>query len=396
MKALRAQVVDGITYADTYLDLLPASEHKTAALAARQEAARKLDMAGQLAPAARSAEDFARMEAVLQQAADEVQTSRKAIDLATGGTGIAVGVAGTNYTATPAAANGAAFQAAPVVSDLRADLIPENERSACFFCSRPARISELKPVTFVVNGQRRKVLACADDVQSVERGTTPEVQSVSENGQNVPWFRARSYNPYRDYGHATFSHAQPAGSSGGFGHASVGVTHSASPAHGITHTESHPSYCPAPTYYDNGLSDAIFWSLMLTPEPVPYPVFVEPNGMVTGDPGMAFAPPMGYDGPLTDGTNGMDSGYDFGMPAPDSSGWDAFDAQDNGAFPGGSDGSDFGDLNLGGDSGAGWDNGGSDAGSGFDSSGSSDWGGSDSGSSFDSGGGSDFGGGGDS
>ena len=413
VKALREQVVNGITYADTYLDLLPASEHKTAALTARQEAARNLEMAGTLAPNARTPQDFARMEAVLQQANDDAQKSRSEIDIATGGTGVAVGINGTDFHATPATASGPAFQSAPIQTDIQASLIPENERSVCFFCSRPARVSDLTAVNFVVNGQRRKVLACADDARTIQQGAAPQIQSINENGQQVPWFRSQSYNPYRDYGH------QPnAGAGGNFAHPSGGFGSTAGISHGIAHSSAQTP--PQPGYYGGGYgygyganynwySDMIFMNMLMASEPVPYPVYVDSGGMMTDNPAYAMAPPIDNFNNSYDGANGAyDGGYD--MPglnapdnaAPDNSGWDAFDQMDAslGAYdvndPAGLDANqDFGSADAG--SGSDW-GGGQDAGTTFDSgydAGSSfdSGGGFDSGASFDSGGGFDGGGG---
>ncbi len=400
VKALREQVVNGITYADTYLDLLPASEHKTAALLARQEAARQLEMAGKLAPAARTPQDFARMEAVLQQASDEAEKSRREIDLATGGTGVAVGISGTDYHATPATANGVAFQSAPVQTDMDASLIPENERGVCFFCSRPSRVSELTAVNFVVNGQRRKVLACADDARTIQQGAAPQIQSVDENGQRVPWFRAANYNPYRDYGRM----AGASNSGGNFAHAPGGFGATGGVSHGIAQSSAHPAPPPLPGYYGGGYdygygynwySDAIFLNLLLAPEPVPYPVYIDAGGYMTDNPALALAPPMENFNSPYDAGGGFDfntPGYDAaGNVAADHSGWDAFDQLDANLAnydvnaPG--DFGDFGNVDF--DP--------TDAGNATDWGGSSDTGQSyDSGSSFDSGSSYDSGGGFDS
>ena len=393
VKALREQIINGITYADTYLDLLPASEHKTAALTARQEAARKLEMAGHLAPTAKTPADFARMEAVLQQASDDAQKSKTEIDLATGGTGVAVGVDGTDYHATPATANGAAFQSAPIQPDININSIPENERSVCFFCSRPARISDLTAVNFVVNGERRKVLACADDARTIQQGAAPQIQSIEENGQRIPWFRSSSYNPYRDYGHAPVA----ASSGGNFAHAPGGFGSAAGVSHGIAQSSARP-VSPAPGYYGYGYgynynwySDAIFMRMLLAPEPVPYPVFINMNGGVTDDPGLALAPPI-------EDFGGGNIGYDLPGFAPENSGWDAFDQLDANMAnydvnaPGDFGNTDFGPTDAGGatDWSESFDAGGStDSGGSFDSGSSSD-----SGGGFDSGGSSDSGGGG--
>ena len=279
------------------------------------------------------------MEAVLQQASDDAQKSRSEIDIATGGTGVAVGINGTDFHATPATASGPAFQSAPIQTDIQASLIPENERSVCFFCSRPARVSDLTAVNFVVNGQRRKVLACADDARTIQQGAAPQIQSINENGQQVPWFRSQNYNPYRDYGHTP-----NAGAGGNFAHPSGGFGSTAGISHGIAHSSAQPP--PQPGYYGGGYgygysanynwySDMIFMNMLMASEPVPYPVYMDSGGMMTGDPAYAMAPPIDNFNNSYDGANGAyDGGYD--MPglnapdnaAPDNSGWAAFDQMD--------------------------------------------------------------------
>ena len=184
VQLLHGAVVNGIAYADTYLDLLPASSEAEQARGARQQAAGLLDQANALTPTARTVEDYGRLEALLEQANALTRTCHSLIDTATGGTGLAVAVDGTDYKATPATHdNTPPDQSAPIIANLRVEDIPANERAACFFCSRPARITDLTPITVAINGQRRKVLACADDVRIIQQGATPKVRSVSAGGE---------------------------------------------------------------------------------------------------------------------------------------------------------------------------------------------------------------------
>lgn len=328
VQRLYGEVVSGISYADTYLDLLPNTTAASEAKLARQSAAEHLDRAQFTVKSARTPEDYGRAEAVLEQAKAEAALCRSKIDIATGGTGFAVAVDGTDYRATPA--SNATF-AAPVVSGLRAEDIPINERGVCFFCARPSRITDLTPITIVDKGQRRKVLACADDVRIVQQGATPQVRTVAYNGQNVPWYASRSYDPYRDY------------YGGGYG------------------------YVPVYGGYGSGMMDGfLLGALLMNPYPMAYPVFVDSSGYATND-FNASAPPVTNDG-------------GWGGYSGDNSGGDWSNNQ------GGDQGS--GDAGVGG---VDW-SGNTDT-SGGDTSGS-DFGGIDFGGG-DSGGGSDFGGGGD-
>jgi hypothetical protein len=328
VQRLHREVVEGISYADNYLDLLPASDDATAARQARQEAAALLEQAKSSARAARTPEDYGRAQALLEQAQEQVAACRKHIDIATGGTGVAVAVEGTDYKATPATAT----QAAPVLSNIHPDDIPENERAACFFCSRPARISDLTPVTITLNGQRRKVLACADDVRIIQNGATPEVRTVEENGRSIPWSQSRAYDPYRDY------------------------------------NRYPPVYAPGYGSYDGGFfSGLLLGSLISPPVPMAYPVFVTPSGYATND--WQAADPNtipeqtagGSDDPGLDHVGGADF---FGV-----GGNNAGDSGDFGTADfGGSDfgGSDFGGSDFGGSDFGGSDFGGGDSGGGGD------------------------------
>lgn len=159
--------------------------------------------------------------------------------------------------------------------------IPANERAACFFCSRPARITDLTPITIAINGQRRKVLACADDVGIIQRGATPKVRSMSAaGGQAVPWYASRGYDPYRDYYRSDMVFV---------------------PGYG----------------YGGGVADGfLFGALMSQPYAMPYPVFINQNGDPTNDFVQAGPPAYADNGFNGDNTGGYDNsaaaGYDNG------------------------------------------------------------------------------------
>ena len=306
VERLHGDVVNGIAYADNYLDLLPASSDATQAQGARQQAAGLLEQANALVPTARTPADFGRIEALLEQAKQLTQTCHSFIDKATGGTGLAVAIDGTDYKATPATHdNTPPDQSAPILPHLRVEDIPANERAACFFCSRPVRITDLTPITVAINGQRRKVLACADDVRIVQQGATPKVRSVSTgNGHSVPWYASRGYDPYRDYYRSDMVFV---------------------PGYG----------------YGSGVADGyLFGALMSQPYAMPYPVFVGPSGDPSND-FIQSGPPVYTDNSFN-GLGGNDAGVggvDFGGNA-DAGG--AADFSSSGSVDFGSSGSDFG------------------------------------------------------
>ncbi len=313
---LRGETVTDLAYADVYLELLPDTPDAQAAKAARAKSAELFDQARRIARSARTPEDLERAEVIMQQARDEAGICRQYLDRATGGTGYAVAVDGTEFRATPAAAG---TRPAPVSRDLNIDSIPERDRAACYFCSRPSDIANLTPVTIAMDGQRRKVLACPDDVRAIREGAPPQVRTVSVGGQPRPWFAAPGYDPYRDY------------------------------------WLDEPVYAPA--YW--GAADAMWTGLMLgtmLSDPIPYPVYVDGGGVPTADPGAAFeAPPEPSD------LGGVGEASFFGVPeASDFGGGADTGSTDFGSTDFGS--SDFGSTDFGGS-----DFGGGDSGGGGDS-----------------------------
>lgn len=335
VQRLHGEVVEGISYADTYLDLLPPSSELTAAVQQRQAAAQLLEQAKGFARAARTPLDYGRAQALLEQAKASTFACRQYIDTATGGTRFAIALEGTDYRVTPALG---VAQAAPVIAGWRSEDIPSHERGACFFCSRPEWISRMTPLTVALSGQRRKVLSCSDCVRIVQNGAMPQVRTVQSNGQSVPWYNARSYDPYRDYTHSEAYYVDP-----------------------------YYGYVP----YDNGFTAGFLFGTMLSePSPMAYPVFVAPSGDLTNDFQAATETPASVDfGGSSDffgsndtfSTSGSDAGgmigtgdsvgsADFGNGSSDWS--SSGDSTDYGSSSSSSDsgGSDFGG---GGDSGGG-------------------------------------------
>ncbi|HLI47769.1 MAG TPA: hypothetical protein VKV18_03640 [Chthonomonas sp.] len=333
LERLHRQIVENISYADNYLDLLPASSAAQAAKEARQRAAELDAQAVQLLRTSPNPQDWGRAEALLQEALQQVQLCRQQIDAATGGTGVAMAVEGTDYRVTPA---NAPSKAAPLAPPTPPDEIPPDERAVCFFCSRPARLSELTPITIAIEGKRRKVLACAEDVRIVQQGAIPQIRTVSVGGKAMPWYTAPHYDPYRDYYAPTVSYA--------------------------------PVYAS-----DNGFFEGfLLGSLLSPPNPIPYPVFVDP--IEVAPPAQMFEP-IFPDTPFTDSGTLDTGGVDFSgndgtdMGSIDTGSVDFGASPDVGSDTGGVDfdndtggvdfGSDTGGADFGGDSG-GSDFGGSD------------------------------------
>ncbi len=318
---LHEDVVNSISYADNYLDLLPPSAEADAARSARASAAASDQQAMDVARSG-TVQGLGRAEALLELARQAAAQCKSAIDRATGGTGVAVAVDGTDFKAIPGDNSNVPTVA---VEDPQVASIPENERAACFFCSRPARVSDLTPVTIVLEGKRRKVLACSQDVQIVQRGSAPQIRSVAVNGNPIPWYRAPGYDPYRDY-------------------------------------YGSPAYYTPISYSDGGFTSGFLLGSLLNTydDPIPYPVFVDPTGGFTADPFLAGQMAAGMNGPDFQDTGGLDfnnqadintqPGADFDFGNQDTGGVD-FGNQDTGGVDFGNQdtgGVDFGDQDTGG------------------------------------------------
>jgi len=77
--------------------------------------------------------------------------------------------------------------------------VPESQRGVCFFCSKPAFLDELKPVTIELEGTRQRVLACEEDYRSIRGGQPPRIRAFERQGRYIPWYADPEYDPYRDY-----------------------------------------------------------------------------------------------------------------------------------------------------------------------------------------------------
>ncbi len=183
-------VIENISLIDKYLEVLPTSEHQARARLARDRAA-ALDSQVQILAQQLTPDNGERAQCLLEQACDYLSCSKAAINLATNETGQTSSRATAGKLTEPTLV----FDTAT----LMLEEIPLEERGACFFCSKPSRISQLTVVNVTVNGQRRKVLVCAEDMQIIGSGAVPKIRLESFAGGFVPWYLAPDYDPYRDY-----------------------------------------------------------------------------------------------------------------------------------------------------------------------------------------------------
>lgn len=205
-----AEVVTLLAFVEAYLDLLPESEEHSSARQSRRVAGALLEEAKPFARKARGPQDYRRATALLDQARERAKQARESIRTATGGTDFAIAVKELELRVSPKTESGVKVNVreAPVAEIEDIDAIPENERAACFFCARPARVAEMTPVTFAANGERRIALTCMADIESLRRGAVPMIRIVGEPSARVPWFRT-AFDPFRDYDGSLAVYAAP-------------------------------------------------------------------------------------------------------------------------------------------------------------------------------------------
>ncbi len=206
--ALQRKALDNLSYVDGYLDLLPAGEDADRARSLRQNAYEEYATASGILKNARTPDDARRARPLLDNALAQLEECRVSIDKATGGTGVAMSIPEIPSLATDAE-RAAAARLKPVeaVQDERErdqmqraiEELPEGERGVSFFSGRPLPMSELVPVTIVIQGQKRQVLASREEAEAIQRGETPNIRAFEQDGRYVPWYENQRYDPYRDY-----------------------------------------------------------------------------------------------------------------------------------------------------------------------------------------------------
>lgn len=208
--ALRRQVLDNLSYVDGYLDLLPKNEDAARARALRQTAYEEYATAGALLDQAKTPDDARRAQPMLQHALAQLEECRVAIDKATGGTGVAMAIPTLPSLATDAEKASTSrrlksieqVQSEQEAAELQREIehIPADQRGVSFFSGRPMPADQLVPVTMVIQGQKRTVMATREEAEAIARGETPPVRAFDDGrGQYVPWYENRGYDPYRDY-----------------------------------------------------------------------------------------------------------------------------------------------------------------------------------------------------
>ena len=205
---VRDRVIADLSYVDGYLDVLPPGPDTDRAKELRASAFGKYDTATGFVKSAKTPKEVEDALPLLNQAAEELVECRKAIDRATGGTGVAMGLLEIPSLATDLEKarqyrEAEELKTASERAEMRQAIenLPPDQRGVSFFSGRPMPSDTLIPVTLVITGQKRTVMATPDEAAMIQRGILPPVRAFRDpmTSRYIPWYEYRTYDPYRDY-----------------------------------------------------------------------------------------------------------------------------------------------------------------------------------------------------
>ncbi|MBC8137411.1 MAG: hypothetical protein H8F28_16140 [Fibrella sp.] len=207
VERVRQEVLKNLSYVDGYLDLLPAGAEADRAKQFRAQAYEKYATASATLQKAKKPEEVRAVHPMLEQALAELSQCRSDIDRATGGTGVAMAIPEIPDLSTDATRADRFRRVEDLRNQSEADRlqrevesIPQNERGVSFFSGQPMPKSALVPVTMVIDGQKRTVMATREEAAQIMRGETPAVRAFDDGrGNYVPWYEHRGYDPYHSY-----------------------------------------------------------------------------------------------------------------------------------------------------------------------------------------------------
>ncbi len=207
VERIRQEVLKNLSYVDGYLDLLPAGAEADRAKQFRAQAYEKYATASATLQSAKKPEEVRAVYPRLEQALAELNQCRSDIDRATGGTGVAMAIPEIPDLSTDATRASQYRRVEDLRNQSEADRlqrevesIPQDERGVSFFSGQPMPKSALVPVTMVIDGQKRTVMATREEAEQIKRGETPNVRAFDDGrGNYVPWYEHRGYDPYQSY-----------------------------------------------------------------------------------------------------------------------------------------------------------------------------------------------------
>ncbi len=176
----RRQAIDAISYVDSYDGLL--LNGGTDAEALKQYRARmgdNFDAGLSRFNSGRSVDDFDQANYAFQQVVQDFESAKKHVNALTCGTDVA-------------------FTIPPIIDNQRAPLF-EPVQGVSYFSSQPS--DQLVPVEVNFGGVRKTVMATPQERDELMAGRMPQLRGqYGSNGNFMPWYTVRGYDPYRDYG----------------------------------------------------------------------------------------------------------------------------------------------------------------------------------------------------
>jgi hypothetical protein len=185
--AANEEIINGISYLDSYDDLLPDAASNRSLRSHREAANDAWSAQTGLISRVKSAIDAEPIRRQFEVALREINEGKNVIAASTGGTQTAFVLPDS-------------LQA---VDQARSPLF-DPRPGVCYFTGMPS--DQLQPVEIAINGQRRTVMASPQAIYNLQSGQPPQIAGDQVQGQFLPWYRVPGYNP--GYGPQTY---------GGFG-----------------------------------------------------------------------------------------------------------------------------------------------------------------------------------
>jgi hypothetical protein len=178
---VKQKSLQGIAHLDSYDGMLGDSMDASAVRQYRDRMAENYDSALATYNAAKTSQDYenaGRRFALVQQ---DFDVAKQHLEKITNG--------------------GVAYTIPPIIDNQRAPLF-EPVQGVSYFSSMPA--NNLVPVEMNFGGTRKTVMVTPDERDQLMQGNVPQLRGQYNNGQFVPWYDVRGYDPYRDYGSGNF------------------------------------------------------------------------------------------------------------------------------------------------------------------------------------------------
>jgi len=176
LMAANEEIINGISYLDSYDDLLPDAAANQRLRLHREAANDAWSAHSGSISRVNVPSDADAIRHHFETALREVNEGKNVIAASTGGTQTAFQLPDS-------------LQA---VDQTRAPLF-DPRPGICYFTGIPS--DQLQPVEIAINGQRRTVMASPEAIHGLQSGQPPQIAGDQVQGQFMPWYRVPNYNP---------------------------------------------------------------------------------------------------------------------------------------------------------------------------------------------------------